>query len=146
MESLKEKLRHAGLKATKSRLDVLRALQELGGHRSADDIRRLLAEQGEEPPRGSIFKVVGDLCRAHILMVTDAGPGRTLYEYADEWHHHFVCRLCGTILDVPCWEGRKPCLAPEAGIPAVIEEAQIIFRGVCHPCLESPPPNSECLP
>lgn len=136
MESLREKLHGAGLKATKSRVEVMRALRDLGGHRSADDIHRLLQERGQGLPRGSIFKIVADLCRAEILMVTDAGPGRTLYEYSDQWHHHFVCRRCGVILDVPCVEGLKPCLRPDVAIPAHIEEAQIIFRGICQGCLE----------
>ena len=136
MNSLREKLHGAGLKATRSRIGVMRALRDMGGHRSADDIHRILAERGENLPRGSIFKVVGDLCRAEILMVTDAGPGRTLYEYAERWHHHFVCRSCGSILDVPCVEGVKPCLLPDVAIPARIDEAQIIFRGICHECLK----------
>jgi Fur family ferric uptake transcriptional regulator len=126
------------LKATRSRLGVLSALAALGGHQSADEIHRALQEKGERLPRGSIFKVVGDLCRSGVLMVTDVGPGRTLYEVADCWHHHFVCRRCRAIMDVPCVVGSKPCLLPDAAIPAVIEEAQIIFRGVCHACLALP--------
>lgn len=143
MDTLRDKLHGAGLKATKSRMGVMYALHEMGGHRSADDIYRWLVEHGQSLPRGSIFKVVGDLCRAEILMVTDTGPGRTLYEYADKWHHHFVCRRCGTILDVPCVEGARPCLLPEVAIPAQIEETQVIFRGVCHQCLHQVPPGKE---
>jgi Fur family ferric uptake transcriptional regulator len=124
------------LKATRSRLGVLSALVALGGHQSADEIYRALQEKGERLPRGSVFKVVGDLCRSGILMVTDVGPGRTLYEVADSWHHHFVCRRCRTILDVPCAKESKPCMLPDSSFPALIEEAQIIFRGVCHACLE----------
>lgn len=137
MESLKEVLRERGLKATQSRLKVLQVLQDHGGHHSADDIHGFLEEQGTPLPRGSVFKVVGDLARNNILMVTDAGPGKALYEYSSIWHHHFVCRVCGMILDVPCVEGRKPCLLPDVEIPAVIEEAQVIFRGICQGC-ESP--------
>jgi Fe2+ or Zn2+ uptake regulation protein len=127
-------LRTAGLKATKSRLMILKALGDLGGHCSADQVHQFLGEQGHCVPRGTVFKVVGDLSQRGVLMVTDAGPGRTLYEYADKWHHHFVCRKCHKILDVPCVEGRKPCLLPDVDVPATIEEAQIIFRGVCHDC------------
>ena len=129
-----EVIRNAGLKATRSRLSVLNALAEIGGHCSADEVYQHLASQGESVPRGTVFKVVGDLSESGVLMVTDAGPGRTLYEYAEEWHHHFVCRKCSRILDVPCVEGRKPCLLPDVKVPAIIEEAQIIFRGVCHEC------------
>lgn len=134
METLKEKLKERGLKVTRSRLKVLQVLRDQGGHRSADEIFRFLEELGEPLPRGSVFKVVGDLARHNLLMVTDAGPGRALYEYSSEWHHHFVCRACGVILDVPCVEGRKPCLLPEVSVPATIEEAQIIFRGICDDC------------
>lgn len=129
-----QNLREAGLKVTSSRLRVLRALSDMGGHCSADQVHSYLAEQGLEVPRGTVFKVVGDLSTKGVLMVTDVGPGKTLYEYADHWHHHFVCRVCDKILDVPCFEGRKPCLLPGADLPATIEEAQIIFRGVCHSC------------
>jgi len=130
-----EIIRSSGLKATHSRLAVLHALAEMGGHCSADDVFHYLEKQGDNVPRGTVFKVVGDLSGCGVLMVTDAGPGRTLYEYAEDWHHHFVCRKCSRILDVPCVEGRKPCLMPDVELPAVIEEAQIIFRGVCHQCM-----------
>lgn len=141
LDSLKEILRERGLKATNSRLKVLAVLRDMGGHRSADDICQTLEQQGDALPRGSVFKVVGDLARHDILMVTDAGPGRTLYEYNSHWHHHFVCRTCGIILDVPCVEGTKPCLLPEADVPATIEEAQIIFRGICDECKASSQPQ-----
>lgn len=137
MDALREKLHEVGLRATRSRLEVLRVLHEAGGHRSADQIFEMLQSQGLAIPRGSVFKVVADLCSSGILMVTDVGPGRTLYEFADEWHHHFVCRRCGVIMDVPCVVGEKPCLVPEEAIPARIEEAQIIFRGLCHGCLRA---------
>lgn len=134
MTSFSEALREAGLKVTGSRLMVLEALSDMGGHCSADEVHQYLSDHGREMPRGTVFKVVGDLSDRGILMVTDAGPGRTLYEYADHWHHHFVCRVCKAILDVPCMKGRKPCMLPDVDLAADIEEAQVIFRGVCHAC------------
>lgn len=127
-------IREAGLKVTKSRLAVLEALADLGGHNSADEVHNFLLARGREFPRGTVFKVVNDLSQTGVLMITDAGPGRTLYEYAEEWHHHFVCRICGDIIDVPCMENTKPCLQPCVELAGVVEEAQIIFRGVCHSC------------
>ena len=46
-------------------------------------------------------------------MVTDIGPGRALYEVAERWYHHFVCRTCGLIEDVECIVGLRPCLEPD---------------------------------
>jgi len=67
-------------------------------------------------------------------MLADAGPGAALYEINLTWHHHFVCIECGTVVDIPCVKGEKPCLLPD-WVPGVVEETQIIFRGRCTQCL-----------
>lgn len=126
-------LRAAGLRATRPRRAVLRLLHELGGHRSVDELVVALEERGEPLPRASVYNVVADLSARGLLMVADTGPGAALYEVADRWHHHFVCRDCGAIVDVPCAVGERPCL--EAALPgAEIDEAQVIFRGRCSDC------------
>ena len=56
-----------------------------------------------------------------------------IYELDHGWHHHFICRRCGRILDVPCIVGAKPCLQADlAG--AEIDEAAVTFRGLCPQC------------
>ena len=82
----------------------------------------------------SVYNVVADLQAAALVMSADVGPGRALYEVAETWHHHFVCRVCGAITDVPCVRGKKPCLDPPAALAGTVEEAQVIFRGVCAAC------------
>jgi Fe2+ or Zn2+ uptake regulation protein len=70
---------------------------------------------------------------AGVLLVADAGPGVARFEIASSWHHHLVCRACGRIVDVPCATGNQPCI--DAGLPgAAIDEAQVIFRGLCPTC------------
>lgn len=128
-------LRERGLRATRPRLLVYDLLLEVGGHRSADEIFSLLGERGQGIPRMSVYNVVGDLTGAGLLMCADAGPGRALYEAAEVWHHHFVCRDCGRIEDVPCLRGRKPCLDPPDKLRGTVDEAQVIFRGRCFDCL-----------
>lgn len=112
---------------------VLALLEELGGHRAVDDLVTVLEEREEPLPRGTVYNVVGDLSDAGVIMAADAEPGAALYEVAEEWHHHFVCRDCGAVHDVPCTVGDRPCL--QATLPgAEVEEAQVIFRGRCRAC------------
>lgn len=126
-------LRAAGLRATRPRIAVVEALQLLGPHRAAEELLAVLAERDVPLARSSVYQILGDLVRHGLVMVADAGPGRALYEIAQTWHHHFVCRRCGQVLDVPCLVGERPCLA--ASLPGVrIEEAQVIFRGMCEAC------------
>ncbi len=127
------RLREAGLRVTRPRLAVYGALRRLGGHRSADEVVQELGRRGRRLSRQSAYNAVDALHAAGLLMRADAGPGRTLYETRAAWHHHFVCRRCGRVLDVPCIRGRKPCLAAPAGVGRA-DEAQVIFRGLCRAC------------
>ncbi len=133
-KELEERLREAGLRVTATRVEVYEFLRELGGHHSVDDIFKALTERGHKIPRMTVYNVVTDLEGVGLLMCADAGPGRALYEVADVWHHHYVCRVCGTIFDVPCLVGEKPCLTPPGTLPGSVDEAQVIFRGVCRDC------------
>lgn len=127
------RLRGAGLRVTPQRLAVLGTLAAIGGHRTADELGAALRDAGTPLPRASLYHALGTLADAGLLIAADAGPGTARYEIADTWHHHLVCRACGDILDVPCVAGSRPCL--EASLPgARIEEAQVVFRGLCPAC------------
>jgi Fur family ferric uptake transcriptional regulator len=126
-------LTRSGLRATRPRLAVHRALGELGGHRSADEVYEWLVASGIGLSRTSAYNALEALSRANLILAAEVGPGRALYETATSWHHHAVCRVCGRISDVACVVGTKPCL--EAGVDGwVVDEAQVTFRGVCPQC------------
>ncbi len=132
--ALSERIREAGLRATRPRLAVYSALESLGGHRSADEVYDHIVLEDEPLSRASVYNALAALTSAGLVLNADAGPGRALYETATAWHHHAVCRLCGEVSDVDCSVGSKPCLSP-GGEWGQIDEAQIIFRGVCTACL-----------
>ena len=127
------RLRAAGLRVTRQRIAILDALADLGGHRTADEVATSLVRAGFRIPRATLYHALGSLAAGDVVMVADAGPGVARYELAAAWHHHFVCRSCGDILDVPCVRGSRPCLDAEAP-GATIDEAQVIFRGTCAAC------------
>lgn len=132
--TIKDRIQHAGLKATQPRLLILRLFYELGGHHSIDTIIQRLKEQGTPLPRASVYNTIAALLSHSLIMLVDVGPGPALYEHTTDWHHHFICTQCGMIVDIPCIKGEKPCLTPEP-VPGVVEEAQVIFRGRCTHCL-----------
>jgi Fe2+ or Zn2+ uptake regulation protein len=130
---LEQLLHAAGLRSTRPRLLVLRFLREHRGHHSADEIQAALDAEDEHLLRGSVYHVLAKLMSRRLVMLADVGPGRALYESGSPWHHHFVCRKCEVVVDVPCVESDQPCLRPT--LPgAQLEEAQIIFRGLCAAC------------
>ena len=46
-------------------------------------------------------------------------------------HHHAVCRSCGAIADVDCAVGEAPCLTTSQDHGFVIDEAEVIYWGLC---------------
>ena len=133
-----DRLRDAGLRATAPRVAVYEALRDAGGHHGVDQIVALVGSRGKQLSRMTVYNVVDDLRGAGLVMCADVGPGLALYEVNDVWHHHFVCRECGEVSDVPCVKGKKPCLVPDAPPGASVDEAQVIFRGLCRTCQSNP--------
>ncbi|MET8138726.1 Fur family transcriptional regulator [Sphaerisporangium sp. NPDC005288] len=133
-------LRASGLRATRPRLAVTEALRSMGGHRTADDVHAHLAGRGITLPRTSVYNSLVTLAELGVVLRADVGPGAAVYEVADRWHHHFVCRRCGKVSDVACVVDAKPCLTPGDDMGEV-DEAQVIFRGVCRACLGGSAPD-----
>jgi Fe2+ or Zn2+ uptake regulation protein len=127
------RLKEAGLRVTKSRLAVYEALVSLGAHRSAEEVHRALGKRGTWLSRTTVYGALETFSRTGIVMSADAGPGRCLYEARAHWHHHAVCRVCGSVSDVDCVVGAKPCLEA-SGDWGDVDEAQVIFRGTCRRC------------
>lgn len=126
--SLPGRLRDAGLRATQPRMAVLEWLDANPGHHPAE----LLVDR-TGLSKATVYHVLGQLSAAGLVLTAESGAGRLLYETAADAHHHFVCRVCGQIIDIPCIPGESPCLT--ADIPgAMIEHADVILRGVCAAC------------
>lgn len=49
-------------------------------------------------------------------------------------HHHLVCRSCGAVVDVDCAVGHAPCLTASDDRGFSIDEAEVIYWGLCPDC------------
>lgn len=131
------RLREAGYRVTRPRLAVYDTLARLGGHRTADEVAAALAEAGHGMARMSVYNALDALRGAHLVMTADTGGGAVRHEVADTWHHHFVCRVCGRLDDVPGSAVESAWLSVD--IPgAEVDEAQVVFRGTCAACRSRP--------
>lgn len=123
-----ERLRDVGLRATRQRTEVMAWLDDHPGHHPAET---LVADTGL--PKATVYHVLGQLVQAGVVLVAESGAGRVLYESGGVPHHHFVCRACGGLIDVPCVTGEAPCIQVE--VPgALVDQADVILRGTCEAC------------
>ena len=56
------------------------------------------------------------------------------YEDRVDNHYHLVCRDCGSLVDTDCAKGRAPCLDAEDNHGYRIDEAEVIYWGLCPDC------------
>lgn len=125
-----QRLREAGLKATRPRQMVLSAFAELAGHHSVDEVVAWLRARGQPLPRGSVYGIVEDLTKKGLLQLADAGPGAALYELYRHDHSHFVCESCGAIFDVPT----ETMELPQLDFATRVSRIQVVIRGICQTC------------
>jgi Fur family transcriptional regulator, stress-responsive regulator len=68
-------------------------------------------------------------------------PGAPAYTRAGRNCHHLVCRQCGRTEDVDCLAGKRSCLEPGGEHGFAIDEAEVVFRGLCPACAAVSSPN-----
>ena len=130
----RERLRAAGLRATKPRIAVLTWLAG-NPHSTADQVASAVRHAIGSVSTQAVYDVL-NACTASGLIrrIEPAGhPARYETRIADN-HHHLVCRACGRTEDVDCVHGSAPCLAPSGTAGYEVDEAEVVFWGVCPDC------------
>ncbi len=127
-------IRGAGLKLTKPRGAVLKALHD-HPHASADDVLSRVAAALPKASLQSVYNALSDFVSVGIVRRFEPAGSPGLYEVrVDDNHHHLVCSQCGAINDVDCEVGHAPCLTPSAGQGFVVHLAEVTYWGLCAAC------------
>ena len=129
-----ERLRRKGFKVTAQRLAVLRAVAGRP-HLTAEEVAELVRDDIGTISHRAVYDAVGVLADIGLLRrIQPAGSAARYEDRVGDNHHHLVCRNCGTMVDVDCAVGLRPCLeaADDAGYD--IDEAEVIYWGRCPAC------------
>lgn len=133
--TLSESLRRGGLRVTAPRLAVLTAVLGEGQHRDAEAVAEAARKQLGALSTQAVYNNLRILEEAGLVRrIQPSGhPGRYEARVGDN-HHHIVCRRCGVTADVDCTIGAAPCLEPSTNHDFTVEEAEVIFWGLCPQC------------
>src|SRR4051812_21338010 len=130
-----EMLRSRGLRVTRPRLAVLEILDANHGHLDVEQITAQVRERLDSVSVQAVYDVLGALSRAGLARrIEPAGSPARFEARVGDNHHHIVCRSCGTIEDVDCGMGERPCLDPGNGHGFEVDEAEVTFWGLCPSC------------
>jgi len=127
-------LRAAELRVTRPRIAVLNAVHA-HPHADTNSIIESVRVQLGEVSHQTVYDVLEVLTNTGLLRRIQPSRSTARYEarVADN-HHHIVCRLCGAVADVDCASGVAPCLAPSEDHGYTIDEAEVIYWGLCPDC------------
>ena len=131
-------LRAALLRVTGPRLAVLAAVHE-HPHADTDSVIAAVRRQLPAVSHQAVYDVLRALTTAGLLRRIQPSGSVARYEArVGDNHHHVVCRSCGTIADVDCAVGAAPCLDPSDTHGFAIDEAEVVYRGLCPSCSAQP--------
>jgi Fur family ferric uptake transcriptional regulator len=133
-------LRGAALRVTRPRLAVLDAVHE-HPHADTDTVYGAVRATLPDVSRQAVYDVLHALTTAGLVRRIQPSGSVSRYESRiGDNHHHVVCRACGTIADVGCAVGEAPCLTPSEAHGFVVDEAEVIYWGLCENCSTSVSP------
>jgi Fur family ferric uptake transcriptional regulator len=113
-------LKKKGLKVTLPRLKILEILESLGDqhHLTAEDIYKILLEQGEEVGLATVYRVLTQFEQAGIVRRLNFENSISIFELdTGDNHDHPVCVKTGTVKEFvdPIIEERIKEIAKENG-------------------------------
>ena len=135
-------LRRHGLHVTAQRLAVLRAVSDRP-HDTADDICSAVRADIGAISRQAVYDVVAALTDKGLLRrIQPAGSPARYEDRVGDNHHHLICRNCSRMVDVDCAVGDTPCLTAADDSGYEVDEAEIVYWGLCPECVATTPVSS----
>ena len=132
--TIAEELRGAGLRVTAARVALLEAVRE-GDHLDAETIAARVRERVGHVSLQAVYDALNALTAAGLVRRIEPAGSPARYEgRVGDNHHHLVCRSCGTVADVDCAVGEAPCLNASDDHGFTIDEAEVIYWGLCPAC------------
>ncbi|CDQ42231.1 MULTISPECIES: Fur family transcriptional regulator [Mycolicibacterium] len=128
-------LRGASLRVTRPRIAVLGAVHR-HPHADTDTVIRAVRAELADVSHQTVYDSLNALTAAGLLRRIQPTGSVARYESrVGDNHHHVVCRSCGVIADVECAVGEAPCLTAADDHGFTIDEAEVIYWGLCPDCI-----------
>lgn len=146
--SYEQLLRLRGLRATRNRINILRALNRKGFHPTISDLYRRLKENDPDYQHSALYSSLRELTNNGIVRMVMHPAG---LECLDGWqtpHHNLICKGCGTFYDLPFDQLQTQSLAQQVQLLGfhISTPLQISLAVTCPACLgldpqTEPPPT-----
>jgi len=125
----------AGLRATRQRTAIVRAMEKEGRPVTAQALHARLSRPGGGPGLATIYRTLQALAQVGYARTFPSGEGELSYKLCDPGHHHhLICERCGRVVEIPSCEieGWAKSAARRRGFTVSSHQADIF--GLCADC------------
>jgi len=129
-----QQLRGVGLRVTAARVAVLEIVRD-GDHLGVEAVAAGVRDRVGHISLQAVYEALHALAAAGLVRrIEPAGSPARFEGRVGDNHHHIVCRSCGVVADVDCAIGEVPCLSASDDHGFTIDEAEVIYWGLCPGC------------
>jgi Fur family ferric uptake transcriptional regulator len=129
-----EAIRVSGGRVTVDRRAVVEALDRSTDHLTAEQLADAVWADHPDINLATIYRTLELLERLQIAFHVHLGHGPSRWHLADEVHHHLVCEVCDTVVEVPdgTFDPLRARLLEDTGF--VIDPHHFSLSGRCAAC------------
>ncbi|MEU9151249.1 Fur family transcriptional regulator [Streptomyces sp. NPDC048417] len=129
-----DELRGAGLRVTAARVALLETVRN-GDHLDVEGVASGVRQRVGHISLQAVYDALHALTTAGLVRrIEPAGSPARFEGRVGDNHHHVLCRSCGAVADVDCAVGDAPCLTASDDHGFAIDEAEVIYWGLCPDC------------
>lgn len=129
-----DELRSVGLRVTAARVALLETVRD-GDHLDVEAIVSVVRDRVGHISVQAVYEALHALTAAGLVRRIEPAGSPARYEgRVGDNHHHVVCRSCRAVADVDCAVGEVPCLTASDDNGFVIDEAEVVYWGLCPGC------------
>jgi Fur family ferric uptake transcriptional regulator len=113
---------------------ILHVLRHDGTHLSPAEVYKKARKEMPGLTEPTVYRTLEFLAENGMIRSSHSGSGHLTYEIAGEDHHHVVCRICGSEIEVEhtLLENLYRKLETTSGYRSI--DSHVTFFGVCPKC------------
>ncbi len=132
--ALSDALRARGGRVTPQRLAIARVVRETAGHITAEAVFGQVSERMPGVSLPTVYATLELLEELGQVRRVPGVPGAVLFDSRAQAHDHFVCRRCGTVVDLDSETDHAAVLRAADELGCRADDAQVVVTGLCAGC------------
>lgn len=127
-------LRSRGFRMTPQRMAILHVLRHAGTHLTPSEVYKLARQEFPRITEPTVYRTLDFLVQNGLVHPSHAGNGHFSYQIAGEDHHHVICRVCKSEIEVEhtVLQNLYRVLEQASGYRNI--DSHLTFFGVCPDC------------